>query len=203
MRPLRGPFCYKCGVPVPGSLLESYAFCHSCRQGSFRFSEARSWGLYEGKLRRVIQAYKFDGHLRLFAPLSDMLRECQSEYFSDSDWIIPVPLHPKRRRQRGFDQTLLLARSLSAKTNIPLLRCVKRTRNTAPQFGLNHEDRRQNIRGAFELIKRQSLEGKRILIVDDVMTTGATVEEICGVLQAGAKPEEIQVLTLARVSKVY
>jgi len=202
IRPLRGPFCHKCGVPVPGNLLESHALCSSCREGSFRFSEARSWGLYEGELRRVIQAFKFDGHLRLVAPLADFLRQCQSEHFSNPDCIVPVPLHPKRRRQRGFDQTLLLAKSLSAKANIPLLRCIRRARNTVPQFGLNHEDRRRNIKGAFELTKGQGLEGKSILIVDDVMTTGATVEEMCRVLQTKAKPDDVRVLTVARVSKL-
>jgi ComF family protein len=200
---MRGPICYRCGLPIPGSLSESYGFCSICREGgSAVYDEARSWGLYEAELRRVIQAFKFDGHLRLAEPLSDLLRQCQEEYSSAADCIVPVPLHPKRRRERGFDQTLLLARSLSAKMRVPLLRCVRRRRNTVPQFGLNHRERRRNIKGAFELTSRQEVEGSRILIVDDVMTTGATVEEICRVLKR-ANPEAIGVLTVARVSKVF
>jgi len=159
--------------------------------------------LYEGRLRRVIQAFKFEGYSRLAGPLSDLLRKCLSEHFIDSEAIVPVPLHPKRRKQRGFDQTLLLARSLSAKTGIPLHQCVRRNRNTVPQFGLNHEHRRLNIKGAFELARGDELEGKRLLILDDVMTTGATVEEMCRVLQTEAAPEDVNVLTVARVSRNF
>jgi len=138
----------------------------------------------------------------LAGPLSDLLRQCLSEHFIESEGIVPVPLHPKKRKERGFDQTLLLARSLSGKTGIPLHRCVRRNRNTVPQFGLDHERRRLNIKGAFELTSGHRLEGKRLLIVDDVMTTGATVEEMCRVLQTEAAPEDVNVLTIARVSKI-
>lgn len=201
IRPLRGPFCHKCGVTIPGNLLELHAVCSQCRDGSFRFEKARSWGSYEGELRRLIQAFKFEGYSRLAAPLSDLLRDCQSEYFSDAEWIVPVPLHPERRRKRGYDQTLLLARSLSAKAGIPLSRCIRRTRNTQPQFGLDHISRRRNVRGAFELVHSKRLDGTRILIVDDVMTTGATVNELCRVLQKAISPKELWVLTAARVAR--
>ncbi len=202
IRPLQEPFCRKCGVPVPGSLQEAQTLCSLCSQGNYRFSEARAWGLYEGELRRVIQAFKFEGYMGLAVPLSDFLRQCQLVHFPDSDWIIPVPLHPKRKRQRGFDQTLLLAGSLSVRARIPLVQCIRRTRNTAPQFGLNHWERSRNVRGAFRLTQKEGLEGARILIVDDVMTTGATVEEMSRLLQETVKPADVQVLTVARVSKL-
>jgi ComF family protein len=189
-------------VPIPGNLLELHAVCARCRNGGFRFHEARSWGLYEGDLRRVIQAFKFEGQSRLAAPLSDFLRECQSGNFPEADWIIPVPLHPRKRRERGFDQTSLLAESLSKKAGIPLAPCIRRIRYTQPQFGLDHLSRRRNIRGAFELNQRWTLDNKRVLLVDDVMTTGATVEEICRVLQLEARTKEILVLTVARVAKL-
>ena len=140
--------------------------------------------------------------MRLAAPLSEFLRQCQEQYFSDIDWIVPVPLHPKRVRQRGFDQTLLLATSLSHQACIPLLQCVRRRRNTAPQFGLDHAGRQRNVKGAFELRKRHALEGRKVLIIDDVMTTGATVEEISRVLLHDSELREVQVLTVARVSKI-
>lgn len=202
MHALRGPFCCQCGVPVPGNLLDLHAICSGCREGRFSFSKARAWGLYEGELRRIIQAFKFEGYSRLAAPLSDLLLDCQVKNFGDADWILPVPLHPKRRRERGFDQTLLLAKSLSHKADIPLARCLHRTRYTLPQFGLDHESRRRNIREAFKLSRYHELTGKRVLIVDDVMTTGSTVEEISRVLRRWVKPKDVQVLTIARVSKL-
>lgn len=200
--PFRGPICCRCGVSVPGNLIASFSLCSHCREGGPRFSEARSWGLYEGELRRVIQAFKFDGHSRLAEPLSDLLRQCLAEHFIDSEGIIPVPLHARRAKERGFDQTLLLASSLSAKTGIPVHRSVRRNRNTVPQFGLSFERRRLNIKGAFEVAGGQALDGKRLLIVDDVMTTGATVEEMCRILQTEAAPEAVNVLTVARVSRM-
>jgi ComF family protein len=198
LRPIRGPVCDNCGVPIPGNLLDLYAVCSSCREQGFSFSKARSWGPYEAGLRKLIQAFKFGGRPRLVAPISELLRCCQSEHFPDSDLIVPVPLHPKKKRERGFDQTLLLAKYLSARGRIPLLRCVNRKKYTRPQFGLNHADRRRNLRGAFGLSNRHQLDGKRILLVDDVMTTGATVEEVSRVLYRDARPFDVEVITVAR-----
>ena len=203
LHPFRGPRCHSCGVPIPGNLLELHASCNHCRNGGYRFHEARSWGLYEGDLRRVIQAFKFEGRSRLVGPLSDFLWECQSESFSDADCIVPVPLHPIRKRERGFDQTSLLAEALSKKAGIPLAPCIRRIKYTQPQFGLNPVSRRQNIRGAFEFNLRWDLDNKRILVVDDVLTTGATVQEISRILQSGWRPEKILILTVARVARRY
>jgi ComF family protein len=182
--------------------VDSLVVCSGCLHSTARYTRARSWGSYEGNLRRVIQSFKFEGLERLATPLSEFLTQCYVQHFSEIDWIVPVPLHPRRTRQRGFDQTLILAKSLSTRVGIPLLRCIRRSRYTAPQFGLDHVRRRQNVRGAFEVMKRSELEGRSVLLVDDVMTTGATVEEISGVLLRDSEPKEVQVLTVARVSKI-
>jgi predicted amidophosphoribosyltransferase len=81
IHPLLTSLCDKCGVPVPGDLTDSFVLCSNCREGRFHFTRARSWGLYEGSLRRIIQAFKFDGFMRLAAPLSDFLRQSQAEHF--------------------------------------------------------------------------------------------------------------------------
>jgi ComF family protein len=113
-----------------------------------------------------------------------------------------VPSHPKRRAQRGYDQTLILGKSLAKGTGIPLFRSLSRKQNTAPQFGLDWDERRRNVRGAFALRQAHKLAGKRILLVDDVMTTGATVQEICRVLRGQSDVKSIDVLTVARVEKL-
>jgi ComF family protein len=117
-----------------------------------------------------------------------------------ADWIVPAPLHPKRKRERGFDQTLLLARLLSASLRIPVFSGLQRIRHTAPQFGLDHEERTKNVRGAFALSGGEKISGGTILVLDDVMTTGATINEICRLLHEGASPKRIVALTVARVS---
>jgi ComF family protein len=118
----------------------------------------------------------------------------------DFDYLIPVPLHPKRLRERGFNQALLLSRALEG---IPVektrARLLKRVRHTHPQVRLDPEERRQNVRGAFKVEDRGMVLGKNLLIVDDVFTTGATVNECARVLkEAGA--ERVSVYTLARVT---
>jgi ComF family protein len=199
---MQQPFCHVCGIPLPGNLLESAALCSYCREGIHGFNHARAWGPYAGNLRRVIQAFKYDGCRRLAAPLGTLLLQCYQTHFSRIDWIIPVPSHPKRRAQRGYDQTLILGKSLAKDTGVLLFRHLSRKRNTAPQYGLDLDQRRRNVRGAFALRQAARLAGKKVLVVDDVMTTGATVQEICSLLQGNSKVKSIDVLTIARVARL-
>ena len=197
-----GPMCRYCGVCLPASLAEAFAVCSACRGQRHLFDLARSAGPYEGALRELIHKYKFEGFRNLARPLAGVL---ESVYSGDpdlpsADWILPAPLHPTRRRERGFDQTLLLARGLSAGVRVPVFSGLRRIRPTSPQFGLDHEERARNVRGAFALSGGDALAGGSILVVDDVMTTGATVNEICRLLREEASPKQIVALTLARVS---
>jgi len=150
----------------------------------------------------AISRFKFGGVARLARPLGALLADyADPEFpFSAVDLIIPVPLHPRRLRERGFNQSLLLARQVGKRRSIPLnFTALHRTRQTQPQTQLSGAERRKNVRGAFEVRQAEVVGGKRILLVDDVFTTGATVQECASVLgEAGAS--EVHVLTLARVA---
>ncbi len=198
--PFERRICHFCGVPVPGSLLDSFTVCRRCVAESLPFDYARAWGAYEGTLRTAIRRFKFDGLRRLANPFSLLMAEAtrKSGFGIQLDWILPVPSHPKRTRQRGYDQTLLLARRLSHHLGVPLFTHLRRTRHTAPQFGLNREQRRHNLRDAFQLRREELLAGKSVLLVDDVMTTGATVGEVSRVLRGQSRVATIVVIVLAR-----
>jgi ComF family protein len=128
-----------------------------------------------------------------------MAQGCQ-EFLSECsvDMIVPVPLHPKRLRWRGFNQSVLLARQVSRVQHIPMDPFVLyRGKETPPQTQLTEEERRKNVRGAFSLNPQKPVEGKRVLLVDDVYTSGATVNECSRSLKRGGA-KEVYVLTLAR-----
>jgi ComF family protein len=149
----------------------------------------------------AVSRFKFGGVARLAGPLGTLLVEHVDPAFpfSDLDLVVPVPLHPRRLRERGFNQSLLLARQVSKRQSIPLdFTSLQRVRQTAPQTRLSGPERRKNVRGAFRVTAPESVAGRRVLLVDDVFTTGATIQECTeSLLEAGAK--EVCVLTLARV----
>jgi ComF family protein len=195
------PICRYCGIGLAASLSDEHAVCSACRAQRHGFDFARSTGPYEGALRELIRKYKFEGYRRLAGPLVERLAGlCARERdLLQADIIAPAPLHPKRKRERGFDQTLLLSRLLSRRLGIPVFRGLRRIRHTAPQFGLDQRERARNVRGAFALQEKSRIAGARVLVLDDVMTTGATVDEICRILREQAAPERIMALTIARV----
>jgi len=195
------PTCYYCGLGLPGSLSEAHSVCALCRSGAPSFDWARSTGPYEGQLRDVIRKFKFDGFQKLAYPLAERMVEAYSlnlEQFQAS-CIVPVPLHPKRKRERGFDQTLTLCRVLASRLRLPVVPVVRRVRHTLPQFGLDRLERKKNVEKAFQVSDAAEIAGARLLLVDDVMTTGATVDEICKLLRETSQVREIMVLTVARV----
>lgn len=203
LEPLQGPVCWECGVPLPGSLGDEGARCFYCLTRGFHFERARAWGSYCGKLREVIRHFKFEGQKRLAAPLADCLAQVWSREFRREpfDWIVPVPAHRKRRRQRGFDQTLLLARALSGTVSLPVFPHLERCRSTPPLPGLSRRARRRALQGAFQVRRPQSLAGTRVLLVDDVMTTGTTLDVISSVLKEQAEVRAIGAVTVARVAR--
>ncbi len=195
------PLCQRCGTLLPGNFDDRFATCARCRQRGFEFDVARASGPYEGRLRDVIRHYKFDGHRRLAGPLGRRLLETfrAIDFVFQPDWIVPVPLHPRKKLQRGFDQTLLLAQVLARDLHVPVFHGVRRVRDTKPQFGLDGEERQKNLRDAFALKDDGWKEASSLLIVDDVMTTGTTVDEVSRQFRT-EKPEiRIMVLTIARV----
>jgi len=160
---------------------------------------ARSAGLYEGSLREIVHAFKYEGRRGLAAPLAEMMRAAGASLLGDADCIVPVPLHVWRRVRRGFNQSDDLARRL----DLPVMHLLMRVRATAPQTGLTAAGRRRNVRDAFRLSPflprgvRRRLEGRIVVLVDDVRTTGATLDACASVLK-GAGAKEVRALTAAR-----
>ena len=170
--------CPRCALPSPrGSL------CGSCLADPPNFDGTTALWLYEFPCDRLVQALKYRAWLGLASFFAERLALRAS---GAADLIVPMPLHPERLAQRGFNQALEIARSLAARTGITLdHRAARRIQNTVPQTELPYEERARNIRGAFE--SRVDLSGKTVAVVDDVMTTGATVNELARVLKrAGA-----------------
>lgn len=201
IRFMDGPCCPRCGRPFTSEAALSHSpnhLCGDCRERPPDYERAISVAVYEKPLAEAIHLFKFSKKTRWSRPLGQLLLKKRSE-FCGMERIIPVPLHPKRLREREFNQSLLLARELSHATGIPLqIDTLQRVHWTRPQIGLNGDERRKNVRKAFEVKHPQQVQDRNILLVDDVFTTGATVNECARVLKrAGAKT--VNVLTLARM----
>jgi ComF family protein len=193
------PRCPRCGLGFGETAAEDH-LCSGCLTKEQSFTRARALGPYEGLLEEAISRFKYRGSLRLAKVLGALLAEYKDPDFpfSGFDLVLPVPLHPRRLRQRGFNQSLLLARRISRRHSIPLdFVALQRSRPTQPQIHLSGSEREKNIRGAFEVLRPERIAQKHILLIDDVFTTGATVDECSRVLlKAGAK--QVDVLTLTR-----
>jgi len=179
--------------------LDEQGRCALCRLGLNGFDGAYTFGAYEGALRRLIHLFKYDGIRTLAGPLAEFMLAAlpRQERF---DAIVPMPLHWRRRWQRGFNQAKLLAEAVSRRTGIPVLEAARRRRATPPQAGLSHAERRRNVAGAFTVRPRVRLEGRRLLLIDDVFTTGATAGACAAALKrAGA--ERVCLLALARTDR--
>jgi ComF family protein len=196
------PRCSSCGVPFYNFEENSEHLCGNCIQQTPPYSGARSFGLYMAELSRVIQELKFHGRRNLIGLLAPLLAGACFDSWSkeEFDLVVPVPLHPKRKRERGFNQSELLARSLARHIAVPYGNVLLRVRSTLPQVGLADAQRRENVRKAFRCYKPQQVLKSRILLIDDVMTTGATVASAAQTLmEAGAW--RVSVLTVARAAK--
>jgi len=195
------PCCASCGLPLP-NFAESGNLCLECVRTPPPYSGARSFGYYSAEMRQLIHALKFDGRMNLAALLGTLVSTAFFDSWKrdDFDFITAIPLHPKRRRERGFNQSELLARALERETGIPRVRVLRRVAPTRPQVGLSNAQRRENTRNAFRCVRPARITGRRILLIDDVMTTGATASSAAQALQtAGAK--KVSVLTAARATR--
>jgi len=134
LEPLEQPMCYFCGIPLPGNVLAIHGTCSQCRTLGKPFDFARAYGSYRGELRSLIIKFKFGNHQRLSHPLAALLQHCYENSGLDlePDWIVPVPPHVRRKRERGFDQTLILSRALSRRLKIPVFKGLYRVKPTAP-----------------------------------------------------------------------
>jgi len=198
------PTCAQCGQPLAApaeGIATTTHRCGACLLTPPTYDRARAVGLYEGVLRDLIHAMKYQRIYGLVRPLGDLLQQHFPTHWSAPPpaALVPVPLHRSKLRSREFDQALALARHVSQGVGIPLWADVLvRHRPTLSQVGLNAVERRRNIRDAFTVQKPQCCAGKALLIIDDVYTTGATVQECARLLrQAGAT--RVDVYTVARV----
>jgi ComF family protein len=192
-------FCVQCRSPFLSSApLDEEGRCALCRRGLRGFDAAYSYGFYEGELRELIHLFKYGRIQPLAKPLGRLLSQAlpRDRVF---DCIVPMPLHWRKRWQRGFNQSELLARDLGRRTNVRVKNALRRVRFTAAQAGLTNAKRRLNVSGAFRS-RKGALEGLRVLLIDDVMTTGATAASCARALKmAGAR--EVTLLTLARADR--
>lgn len=201
LKPIPGPVCPRCGRPFASSIALHFSpthQCGACRTRPLALTQAWSLFPYQTPLKEAITLFKYRGKLSLAKPLARALIEALPP-LPALDGIIPVPLHPQRLREREYNQSLLLADRLRHQMDIPLLLgCLIRIRPTAPQTSLSKKERLTNLRGAFSVAKPAHIQGKRILLVDDVFTTGTTLHECAKTLRrAGSGP--VYGLTLARM----
>ncbi|MGH9720324.1 MAG: ComF family protein [Bryobacteraceae bacterium] len=193
-------FCISCRTafvnPYP---LAKDGRCALCRLGTRGFDVAYCFGAYEGTLSRLIQLMKFEGMRPLARPLGEFLWRALP-LSTEADAVVPMPLHWKRRYQRGFNQAELLAREVARRRRIPVWNAVRRMRNTPSQTELTSAQRRKNMEGAFCLTRRADVEGKKILLVDDVMTTGASASACASIIKRGGA-RSVTVLTVARADR--
>ena len=191
--PWNDTYCQYCGQPV-AALQPAGTGCNSCQAGRPPFAKARAPLRYEFPVDAIIKAVKFRGQLSYLPALSEILLQTFMQEFENVDALLPVPLHRLRQLRRGFNQAMEIARPLRKATGLPLLVQAKRIRATAAQTGLNADERRQNLRGAFAVPGR--LKCRHPLIVDDVITTGETCSQLASaLLKSGAT--EVSVLAVA------
>jgi ComF family protein len=199
VRFIRPPFCGRCGLPFAGEITQTFE-CANCREMDLKFASARAAVAARDVVLDVIHRYKYQQALWFEPFLAGLLcREAVPALREQpADLIVPVPLHPVRQRERGFNQAERLGRQLSRATGIPLApRLLRRVRPTRTQTRLTKPQRADNVRRAFDLRDNRPIPGRRILLVDDVLTTGATTSACAEVLlRAGAA--EVRVWTLAR-----
>jgi ComF family protein len=196
---IRPPLCPACGTPFPDPEGTDH-LCGDCLTAPKPFAFARSVAAYEGILLETIHDFKYRHDTGLGAGLGKMLSGYSHTLMDMQGYsmIMPVPLHIRRLRERGFNQSLILAKALAARHDIPLdFITLRRERDTPPQTLMGRKERQANIKGAFGVANKERVKNQHILLIDDVYTTGSTLAECArALLKSGAS--RVGVLTLAR-----
>lgn len=189
-----GPLCPRCGRPWQGQ----GSSCPVCLETPLRARPIRAAFLFEGPLREVLHAFKYRGGLGVVETLLSSLVRVWREQGMNADFLLPVPLHPARERRRGYNQAEVLALALGRGLGLPVARRgLRRVRNTPSQTRLDRAERRANVSGAFALDEGLSVADRRVALIDDVATTGATLDA-CAVVLLEAGAAQVSAFTLAR-----
>jgi ComF family protein len=200
---IKKPYCETCGYPLSSlaALPELIPTCDRCPDNP-SFRKARSVAEYDSAAGEAVRLLKYSGKTIMAKPVANLMIKAMPVFFGmeDYDYIVPVPLHKKRKQKRGYNQAELIGEELSKATGIPIeTHSLVRTFNTPPQVNLPYKDRQANVKGHFDVIDSSGIAGKRILLVDDVLTTGATVNESANILLRKGKASYVDVFTLLRV----
>ena len=203
IRLIESPICTCCGTPFPWeeSEVSTVQFlCGTCRLREPPFHQARSVAYYEGTMREAIHLFKYGKRLDMGGHLGGLMVNCFPPDWdlSTIDLVLPIPLHLRRRWERGFNQSVILATGLARFLGVKLeTRLLSRSRATLPQSDLSPSEKFTNLKGAFSVRRPDKIEGRGILLIDDIYTSGATAQEATKtLLKAGA--ERVFVYTLAR-----
>jgi predicted amidophosphoribosyltransferase len=218
VRRITPPVCNRCGSPLPSMRYAAHLdgpYCAHCRHASSPIDRARAIGGYEGALRAIVHALKYDRRSSIVPRLASLMRSSGADVLANIDALVPVPLHPRRRRARGFNQARVLADAIGG----PVWDVLVRVRHTAPQVELPAHARHVNVRDAFAIgqaglktrlysrlaiacsggaLDPPTIRGAVVVLIDDVATTGATLDACARVLKA-AGAHEVRALTAARV----
>jgi ComF family protein len=193
-------FCRACQTPFVDSYpLDEQDLCTVCRESLVNFDTVYSFGSYEGALRKLIHVFKYGKVETLARPLSRFLLKAlplESRY----DLVIAMPMHWRKRWQRGFNQAELLAIPVARRLHLKLSTNLRRTKFTKAQAGLSEAQRRENLKNSFSVKRPDQVAGRRVLVIDDVFTTGATLRATAQALKA-AGAAHVSALTLARVDR--
>jgi ComF family protein len=196
---IASPICICCGIPFSGTG-EPDHLCGECIISPPAFSSARAVFQYKSTLLETIHRFKYNERVFLGKILGKIMAEYPYPAFNIKDFtlVVPVPLHSKRLRERGFNQSVILAREISRCLQIPLdFLALKRNIHTEPQVRLGKKQRSSNVRGAFDVSDSSKIRDRKIILVDDVYTTGSTIKECSRVLMKN-EASSVAVLTVAR-----
>ncbi|MBW1920240.1 MAG: ComF family protein [Deltaproteobacteria bacterium] len=198
---IESPLCPICGRPHISGPAEDH-LCENCLRNRPYYDRCASPYLYEGNLMEAIHEFKYMQKSHLAGSFGPLLASFASTHFTlqDNLLVMPVPLHPKRLRERGFNQSLLLARHVASRLGAQLdFLSLRRVRYTKPQTELSKDERRKNVKMAFGILDKQVVKGRSVLLVDDVATTGNTLNECARVLKKSGA-QKVLCVTLARTS---
>jgi len=200
VRPIEQPACAICGAQLASHAAPAGGVCGHCRLRRPPFDMARAYGAYAGALGFMVRKFKYNGRRDLLPALRSLILAADELFLDEveADVAIPIPLHPARLRERGYNQAADLARAVAGQRGIRLdLDSLTRAKNTAPQFGLTIAQRRDNVKGAFKVTRPGRIEDRAVILIDDVITTGATAGEAAKTLKKH-KASAVIVLSVAR-----